>query len=116
MVYCGTVNVERIVMHPMNDLSETHYIEMVTSKDEPTFFVTCCCDEEWYYEFVYSKSDYERVKFNIMEMMFSCDTMDELLDALSEIFTDGFEEICIDEEVFEDECDGCEECRGCCME
>lgn len=107
MVFCGTGNVERIFVHPMNKLNESHYIDIVTSKDDPTFFVTCCCDEDWGYEFEYNKSDYERVKFNIMEMIFECDTMDELLDVLSEVFEDGFETI-------DDECDGdCHHCECC---
>lgn len=107
MVYCGTGNVERIFVHPMNNLNESHYIDIVTNKDDPTFFVTCCCDEDWVYEFEYNKSDYERVKFNIMEMIFECDTMDELLDALSEVFEDGFE-------IIDDECDGdCQHCECC---
>lgn len=104
MVFCGSTNVERIIVHPMDNLNESHYIDIVTDKDDPVFYVTCCCDEDWGYEFPYNKSDYERIKFNIMEAIFECDTMDELLDVLSEIFEDGFETI-------EDECDG--DCANC---
>lgn len=112
MIYKGTYDVEIIEIVPMDDMSETHYIQMQKSRDDATFSVTCCCDEDFYYEFMYNKSDYERVKFNIMECIFECDTMEELLDTLSEVFEDGFEPIEHDPEYEEFECDGdCENCE-----
>ena len=108
MIYKGTYDVEIIEVTPMDDLSEAHYIQMQKSRDDATFSVTCCCDEDWCYEFEYNKSDYERVKFNVMECIFECETMDELLDTLSEVFEDGFEPL--DRDVVE--CDGdCENCE-----
>lgn len=110
MVYHGTCAVERIMVHPMNELGETHFIELVKAADEPVFYVTCCCDEDWFYEFYMSNnSDYERIKHNIMESVFECETMEELLKTLSEVFEDGFADILISEE-----CDGdCENCKNC---
>lgn len=109
MVYHGTSITERIMVHPMDGLNETHFIELTKVADDPVFFVTCSCDEDWFYAFMMgNNSDYERIKYNIMENLFEADTMDELLETLSEIFEDGFKEILI-----EDKCDGdCEHCEN----
>lgn len=112
MVYDGTYETEIIMVHPMDDLDENHYIEIFKSPNEAYFYVTCCCDDDWMYEFEYNKSDYERIKYNIMEAIFECDTMKELLDTLSEIFDDGFAPICED-----DSCDEKCNCKNCeCFE
>lgn len=106
MKYCGTYATERIAISVPGD-EAMHFIEMTKSGSEPTFWVNCCCDENWSYEFVMEdNSSYERVKFNIMQSIFECDTMEELLDMLSEIFEDGFEDILVN-----DTCNGdCEHC------
>jgi hypothetical protein len=114
MVFCGNGTMERLFVHPMDDLNSQHYIDLTMSKDDATFLVTCCCDEEWFYEFEYNKSDYERIKFNIMETIFESDTMEELIDVLDEIFLDGFEELIVDcsaDAAYYDQC--CEDCDGC---
>lgn len=112
MIYCSTGKMERLFIHEIDDMNTSHYIDLIMATDTPTFAVTCCCDEDWIYEFVYSASDYERVKYNIMEAIFNCDTMEELLDELTEIFEDGFSDILVDFEPDDDfECDGdCEDC------
>ena len=97
MVYKGSDLVEIIQVHPMDELDETHFINMVKPADSATFYVTCCCDEEWIYEFyLNNNSDYERVKFNIMEAIFDCMTMNELLKTLSEVFEDGFSDMMVE--------------------
>lgn len=107
MVYQGTSVTETIAMRPMNALNETHFIELEKAANAPMFVVTCCCDEDWVYVFnTGENSDYERVKHNIMAAMFECDTMEELLETLSEVFEDGFEDILV-----QDECNGC--CGQC---
>ena len=117
MILCGFGTLERILVHEANDMDTQHYIDLAMSKDNPTFMVTCCCDEDWFYEFMYSKSDYERVKFAIMEFVFDCDTMEELIASLTELFEDGFEEIVINSSNAQDEdveCDGdCAHCDFC---
>lgn len=108
MVYRGTYTTERLMFHNESDPNEVHFIALTKSADAPTFYVTCCCDEEWGYEFyIENNSDYERVKFNIMEAMFDCESMTELLDELSEIFEDGFEGLLV--------CDCCDcfNCENC---
>lgn len=103
MVYHGTYAIERIAVHPMNNLRETHFIELVKSADEPVLYVTCCCDEDWLYAFyMEDNSLYERIKYNIMETIFECDDMDALTRILSEIFEDGFADVLV-----RDDCDGC---------
>ena len=93
MVYHGTVVSEKIAFYPAGEPSKMHYIELAKSSNDPIFWVSCCY-EDWFYEFALeSNSDYERVKFNIMEAIFECEDMDELLTCLSEVFEDGFANI-----------------------
>ena len=107
MTYHGTYAIEKIAVHPMDNMNEIQFIELMKSADEPIMCVDCCYDDDWHYEFYMdSSSDYERIKFNIMSAIFECDTMEELLDMLSEIFEDGFADILIEEE-----CDG--DCAYC---
>ena len=111
MVYCRTINVERIAVHPMDNLRNTQFIELTKYGDEPTFsvWVDTGTSEEWFWEFDMSNpSDYERVKHNIFDIMFECDTMTELAIELDELFNDGFETILI-----KDECEECIGCDGC---
>ena len=105
MVYHGSDLVEIIQVHPMDDLKATHYINLVKSADTPTFYVTCCCDDEWGYEFyLENNADYERVKFNIMEAIFECEDVVELLDELRDMFEDNFADILIGD-VCDDDCE-----------
>ena len=107
MIYCRTINVERIAVHPMDDMENTQFVELTKYGDEPIFSVWVDDGkEEWYWEFDMSyPSDYETVKLNILEAVFECDTMFELVEMLDAIFNDGFETILIK--------DGCEGCSGC---
>lgn len=114
MIFCGNGTMERLFVHPMDDINEQHYIDLTMSKDDASFLVSCCCDDEWFYEFEYNKSDYERIKFNIMETIFESDTMEELIDVLDDIFLDGFGELIVECSA-DDYCDGecCADCDGC---
>ena len=106
MVYCGTSYEENIFIHHDGEPTDIHYITMSKSPFESKFVVTCCCYEDWIYEFsMKTPSDYDRVKFNIMETMFECDSVDMLIAELSEIFEDGFSDILITEETEEVELD-----------
>lgn len=105
MMYCGSAFVERIGFCTDGDAKNMHYIEMC--KYDGMFTVSFCCSEDWDYSFYMdSQSDYERVKFNIMDAIFECDTIEELLHELSDVFEDGFSDILI-----EDECD--RNCGNC---
>lgn len=112
MVYNGTESSELIIFHEAGNSNNVHFIELNKPVDGPTFSVSCCCDRDWHYEFLLrSNSDYERIKYNIMETMFEVETVEELLDTLSETFEDGFSDILVEED--DDwECDGdCEHCK-----
>lgn len=110
MVYYGTDMVECIAVHEAGDSENKHMIGMTKHADMPVFTVDCCCDSEWRYDFVMNcSSDYERVKYNIMNAIFDCEDMNALLVALSKIFEDGFKDILIKEDKCK--CNGhCENC------
>lgn len=111
MVYEGTYEAERLVFRECNNNVE-HWIALSKAKNEPKFCVTCCCNEDWIWEFWYTKSDYERIKFVVMEGICECDTADELMDELDEVFDEGFDDIVAYEDVNEFKCDGdCDECE-----
>ena len=109
MVYIGTYTTEVIAFHVAGNYEDPHYIELQKHCELSTFRATCCCDEKWVYEFDMSNpSNYELVKFNIMETIFRCEDMDELLTALSRVFEEGFANILIKNG---HNCDGnCENC------
>lgn len=87
MVYDGTNNSELIVFHTVEDSDYKHFIELYKYMNSQVLSVGCCCDRDWGYKFfMTSNSDYERIKFNIMEAVFECEDVDELLDTLDEIF------------------------------
>ena len=110
MIYCRTIEVERIAVHPMNDMKNTQFVELIKHGDVPVFSVWVDDGkEEWFWEFdITCPSDYERVKLNIFDAIFECDTMHELARTLNEVFEDGFEEILI-----EDECNCFNGCKYC---
>lgn len=111
MTLCGIYNTETIVVHPDDAPHTSHYIEMEMDKDDPIFYVSCCCDEDWIWAFWYSKSDYEKIKHAILDIVFECESMDEVMDALDEVFVECFDDILVDDEEDEFECDG--DCANC---
>lgn len=110
MIYCQTINKECIAIHPLDDINNTQYVELVKYGNEPMFSVSVDDgEEEWIWEFeMLNPSDYERVKMNIFDAIFECDTMLELAEALDDIFEDGFANILV-----VNECDCCDGCDGC---
>lgn len=110
MIYCQTINKECIAVHPLNDTNSAHFVEIAKYGNIPMFAVWMNDGEDdWFWEFeMFTPSDYERVKMNIFDAIFECDTMLELAEALDAIFEDSFEDILI-----VDECDKCDGCEGC---
>lgn len=117
MVYCGTSNTETIWFGPADNMDEVYYIELHKSADEPVFYVTTCCNEDWMWAF---KADvvynYEIVKYAIMDAAISCCCVNKLLDVLDVIFEEELADILADEDDSEEctcECDGscCEQCN-----
>ena len=112
MLLCGFENLERIIVHPYNNLEESHWIDLIKDKDEPVFYVTCCCDEDWEWEFDYDKTSYEKVKHLIIDCIFEAENMEDLIDDLDEIFEEivyGPQEEIKDE----DDIDCCGDCGRC---
>lgn len=109
MVYDGTNNSELIVFHTVEDSDYQHFIGLYKDMNSQVLSVGCCCDRDWGYKFfMTSNSDYERIKFNIMEAVFECENVDELLNTLDEIFCDGFSDIMLENECG-GHCDCCDE-------
>ena len=116
MTYCSTGSLERLFVHENDNLEERHWVDIAMSNDSPTFAVTCCCDDEWIWEFWYDKTSYDLIKHVIMDCIFDAEDMDDLIDAMDEMFDEHFSDIVVDvaelqEDEMEFECDGdCEKC------
>ena len=115
MIYYGTSNTETIWFGRENDHEEVHYIEMHQLNNEPVFYVTACCNDDWVWAFHADvHSNYEMIKFAIMEAAFESCCISNLLDTLDEIFTEEYADLVVEDGDCEcDEC--CESCnhRGC---
>ena len=112
MVYYGISKTETIVCHMNNDVNDMHYIELVRVCDDAVFCVRTCCDNEWEWRFHDTASNYELVKHMIMDAMFDCDDMGELMDELDGIFEECFEEILANECEATCDCEtGCNHCN-----
>ena len=111
MIYCSTGSLERLFMHESKHPEERHWIDITMGEDTPTFAVTCCCDDEWIWEFWYDKTNYDLVKHMIMDCIFESKDMDDLIDAIDEVFEECFRDIVANEaELQEDEFE-CANCR-----
>ncbi len=111
MTYYGTDKVELIWFHLGNN-KDRHIISMEQDCNESVFYVRTCCNSDWEWKFDYTTSNYEMVKHAIFDAGFNCESMDEMLFELDEIFEEIFEEIVI----WDCECDcdsGCAHCN--CM-
>lgn len=105
---CYGVSVTEKLIACYDDGMEMHFVTMTKHADMPIFSVSCCCDDDWYYEFyLENNTDYERVKFNILSAIFECEDMDSLMRALSETFENGFADILV-----KDECECNENCEA----
>ena len=113
MIYCQTINRESIAVHSLDDIDNTQYVELIKYGDAPMFAVYMDDGEDkWVWEFeLDTPSNYERVKMNVFDAIFGCETMIELAEALDSIFENDFEDILIRDE--SDACEGCEECKEC---
>lgn len=115
MVYHGSSFAEVILMHTFDNPQEKYFIELTRLDDKPVMNVDCIVgDQIYFWAFDISRiSDYERIKFNILDAVFECDTIGELMETLQEVFTDGFADIMIDNN--HDECNiaCCGDCANC---
>ena len=107
MIFHGNYTKEVIVVHPHYDESDHQFVELIKDADEPMFTVSFYAGDElycWDFE-MNNNSDYDRVKFNVMEAIFDVEDMEELAEVLDKVFNDGFEDILITE------C--CGDCKHC---
>lgn len=108
MIYNGTNVTEKIWFSPMHDDNDTHYISLIKAVNDPVFYVTTCCNEEWVWAFYMDGvSNYEMVKHTIMDTVFECRNIGQLLNELDDIFEENFADIIAHDEC---ECDG-----NCCV-
>ena len=99
MTYCGTSVTETILVHDDGNHDVNHAIELTRCSYSSEFLVSYCGDECWYYEFsMKDPSDYERIKFCIMENVYKCRNMPSLIENLNNIFENYFADILIQEE------------------
>ena len=112
MIYRGTYFSEKITFSPEDEICSTYAVELCKGAERNDFCVIIeadDCDYVWEFE-TNDASDYERVKFNIMDTMFTVETLDEFVEILDDIFTEGFGDILVEDEC----CECCECCGGCC--
>lgn len=104
MIYRGTNFTERIQLSPMDRINTVQWIEMRRFGNDNDLEVFLCDDygnrrEVWSWWFTLdNQTTYEQIKFNIMASIFDCDTITDLVDALSEIFTDGFSDVLLSDD------------------
>lgn len=113
MMYCTTEKIERIWFAPESNEDDLHYIEMYKSEDK--CYVTVDGDDDWMWAFkLDDPSNYEVVKYTIMDAMFKACCMDNFKENLDIAFEDCFAEILVDDDECDCECDGtcCECCDG----
>lgn len=107
MIYCGTVNTEEIIA----ELDDGRYadVELIKSCERQSFVVRSNSCEDWMWEFwMDDPSVYEMARHAIINAVFECDDMDELIETLDEIFEEDFSEFVVDEEECDGDCDHCE--------
>lgn len=114
MRLCSMYNIERIIIHPNDEPHTSHYIDLTVGGTDPTFAVTCYCDDEWIWEFIYSQTNYEMIKHIIMDIMVECDSMEELIEELDEVFETEFMDIVCGDFDDEDDADEDAPCDGDC--
>ena len=115
MIYHGTSVTETIYVKSENDLENVCCIDLIKAHDESVFYVTTCSNTDWTWKFYMDgESNYEMVKHTIIDAVFKCNHIIELMDYLDTIFEENFDEIVVYEEKEHDDC-CCENCnhRGC---
>lgn len=114
MIFCGNVSSEKLVVHPNDNPHSSHYIEITMEKNLPVFNVTCCCGENWEWRFWYDKTSYDVVKHLIMDCIIGCDTMQELIDTMDDVFDANCRDMIFDADEMDYDPDSIVECDGDC--
>lgn len=98
MIYCGSSYTEKIEIREEESRENAKYF-IIINREKDTFTVSC--SREHYREYINliytfymrDQSDYERVKFNIMESIFESKDVYDLIRRLKKVFDDGFSDI-----------------------
>lgn len=96
MVFCGNGNIESIFFHDAGG-NDTYSIDLIAHVHEPIFMVSCSYSDGWEYEFCYDRTSYEQIKYAVMNAIFAAENAEQVLEMLSEIFKDGFDDILIND-------------------
>ena len=99
MIFCGIVETEQIDLHPDNDLDKLYSISLTMDKHEPKFYVWSDYNKQWFWEFWYlSKTNYEKIKYCIIDVASECNDIAETLNALTQVFFEYFDDVLVSEE------------------
>ena len=108
MLYCDTEKIERIWFAPESNEEDMHFIELY--KSDGKCYVDIDDDADWMWAFkLDNSSNYEAVKYTIMDAVLKSCCVDRLKDNLDIIFEERFADILANEDC------GCE-CDGHCCE
>lgn len=98
MFYVGT-NMTETIWLSTDDFKNVNCIELTKVDDESIFYVTASCNEDWVWAFwMDGLSNYEMIKYTIMDAAFECHNINEIMDTLDEIFAEDFADILADED------------------
>lgn len=91
MEISGISETQMIHLCSETDRDKLYTVNITIAPDEPVFFVSTSVAPEWIWEFWYtSKTDYERVKQCIMDVVCTYDDILTILNVLSDNFTEYF--------------------------
>ena len=94
MICHGITKTESILVHPYDDETNIQFIDIITDAETSIVYVNV---DEYSWEFVMrSLSDYEHIKFIIMEVVRTVNDMGELVSELNETFIEEFEDILVE--------------------
>ena len=108
MIYDGTIEIEAMMAHPEDNPDAVYSVKMRKSAEENIFYVYSDYDEDFEYAFwLDGTTNYEVVKFTIMDTLISFASWDEALQVLENDFMTSLRQILV-------QCDGdCENCNLC---
>ena len=111
MIYHGTSQIDRIYVKEEGNEPVIHWFDLMLDDEKPVFTLTSCCNEEWIWKFYYTKTNYDIVKYLVMESSVNCEDIYEITEELDEIFCEEYEDIVYWEDEEEFVCNGdCENC------
>ena len=97
MIFCGITKAEQIYLQADDDLDKIYVIELLRDGYEPKFTAWSDYDKDWTWDFWYtSETDYERVKWAILDMIDEYNSIPAVLIALNDAFLEYFVDMLVD--------------------